>query len=145
MSVSSLADPEWGWGWTPLENPPKNIDCFFNNTGPDSLENKKKTVNRLLGHCNATPQLVPIHISFTRDRDIAYHVGIQWPIGCIIPSQHSLSGYYHRPARVTPFKWLMAGGPLKVNFYCYMDPLSSPHQLKRKKRFFVFSYDGSSS
>ena len=32
---------------------------------------------QLLGHCLATPQLVPISISFTRDWDNAYHVVLQ--------------------------------------------------------------------
>ena len=31
--------------------------------------------------------MVPISVSFTRDRDIAYHVVIQWPNSCIILSQ----------------------------------------------------------
>ena len=33
----------------------------------------------LFGQRLATPQLVPISTSFTKDRDIACHVALQWP------------------------------------------------------------------
>ena len=39
---------------------------------------------RILGHCLATPQLVPISVCFTRGRVIAYHVAIQGPNSLII-------------------------------------------------------------
>ena len=52
--------------------------------GSFATENVSTCFILLLGHCLATPQLVPFSISFTRDRDIAYHVAMQWPNSCMI-------------------------------------------------------------
>ena len=41
-------------------------------------------INGLMGHCLATPQLAHISISFTRDRDIVYHIVMQWPNSSIV-------------------------------------------------------------
>ena len=63
---------------------------------------------------------------------LAILVRIPWKI-TKQPRQHSMSGY-HRPASETPFKWPFAGWPMMARFKCYMDPLSSPHQLKKPKK-----------
>ena len=51
-----------------------------------------------------------------------------------LPSQQSMLGHY-RPASKTPFKWRLAGGPIKAFFeWYYLDPLSLKKKKKKKKR-----------
>ena len=39
----------------------------------------------------------------------------------------------YRPSD-TPLRWRLAGGTMMACFYCYFDPLSSPHHLKQNKK-----------